>query len=159
MSPSSSANESNRRRTLDNLFLLDSSLSIVTGLLLVLTPHRFLLAVTLAAGYSHHTHEVLRLYGCLRIAVGWVLLKVRSVDDGLFRRGVTEALCLCYALQSLVVLRAQLTSDTGGARMVNWLAFFVLSGIGAGYGTFRFGKAGKLIKVYELPTSGGRAQR
>ena len=156
---SSAATEGNRRRTLDNLFYLDAALSIATGLLLVLTPHRFLLAVTSATGYSHHTHEVLRLYGCLRIAVGWILLKIRSVDDGQFRRGVTEALGLCYALQSLVVLRAQLTADTGAGRMINWLAFLVLSGIGAGYGTFRFGKGGKLIKVYELPTSGGRAQR
>lgn len=56
-----------------------------------------------------------RLYGCLRMAVGWILYNVRKVDDGRFRRSVCEALCACYFLQSIVVLRAQLT-DTR-----NWL--------------------------------------
>lgn len=41
--------------------------------------------------------------------MGWILLHVRSVDDGRFRRSVCEALCACYALQSAVVLRAQFT--------------------------------------------------
>ena len=152
-----------RRRTLDALFCLDAALSVVSGLLLTFTPHRFLLlaTVTSATTYSHPTHEALRLYGCLRLAVGWILLKIRHVDDGRFRRGVTEALCFSYVLQSLVVLRAQLTADTyvGKGWIINWLGFLFLAGIAAGYGTFRFGKGGRLIKVYELPTSGGRAQR
>ena len=153
------ASDISRRRTLDALFCLDAALSVVSGLLLTFTPHRFLLlaTVTSATTYSHPTHEALRLYGCLRLAVGWILLKIRHVDDGRFRRGVTEALCFSYVLQSLVVLRAQLTADSGG--WINWLAFLFLAGIAAGYGTFRFGKGGRLIKVYELPTSGGRAQR
>ena len=53
--------------------------------------------------------SICRLYGCLRIAVGWILFHVRGVDDGRFRRSVCEALCTCYALQSVAVLRAQFT--------------------------------------------------
>ena len=159
----SASSEIGRRHTLDALFCIDAALSVISGLLLTFTPHRVLLLSTVAsaATYSHPTHEALRLYGCLRLAVGWILLKIRHVDDGRFRRGVTEALCFSYILQSLVVLRAQLTADAdadaGG--WINWLAFLVLAGIAAGYGTFRFGRGGRLIKVYELPTSVGRAQR
>ena len=54
----------------------------------------------------------LRLYGCLRIAVGWILFHVRSVDDGKFRRSICEGLGLCYCLQSLAVLRAQFTDQS-----------------------------------------------
>ena len=158
--PPSASSEIGRRRTLDALFCIDAALSVISGLLLTFTPHRVLLLSTVAsaATYSHPTHEALRLYGCLRLAVGWILLKIRHVDDGRFRRGVTEALCFSYILQSLVVLRAQLTADAD-ADAGGWLAFLVLAGIAAGYGTFRFGRGGRLIKVYELPTSGGRAQR
>ena len=163
-----------KRKQLDQLFLVDSTVSIATGLLLTITPHRLLFLLPSAASvlpYNHNVHEALRLYGCLRIAVGWMLYKIRAVDDGYFRRGVTEALCVCYALQSLVVLRAQLTSgsrasptstDSGGgmaAAVINWVVFVVLAAIGSAYGRYRFGRGGKLIKVYELPTSGSRAQR
>jgi hypothetical protein len=90
----------------------------------------------------------LRLYGCLRIAMGWIIYHVRAVDDGRFRRNVCEALFVCYVLQAIAVLRAQFT-DT--RNIVNWIAISILSLIGFGYGRFRFGKGGDMIKVYELP--------
>ncbi len=98
------------RRQLDNLFLLDATASLVLGGISLLAPHGFIQA--LSGGYNHNTHEALRLYGCLRIAVGWILFNVRSVDDGRFRRSVCEALCACYALQSIAVLRAQFTDSS-----------------------------------------------
>ena len=106
--------------------------------------------------YNHDVHEVLRLYGCLRIAFGWVLYNIRSVDDGRFRRSVCEALFCCYVLQSLAVLRAQFTDR---ANMVNWIAIILLTSIGCCYGRFRFSKSGNLIKVYELPQSDASIMR
>ena len=82
--------------------------------------------------------------------MGWVTLHVRSVDDGKFRRSVCEALFVCYLLQSLAVLRAQFT---GRSSSINWAAIILLTAIGGCYGRFRFGKAGSMIKIYELPQS------
>lgn len=95
-----------------------------------------------------YLHFLSRLYGCLRIAVGWLLYHVRAVDDGRFRRNVCEALFVCYVLQAIVVLRAQFTDRRN---IVNWAAILMLSFIGFGYGRFRFSKGGDLIKIYELP--------
>ncbi len=100
------------RKQLDQLFLCDAAISVILGGFSLLAPHSII--QSLSGGYNHNTHEAMRLYGCLRIAVGWILFHVRSVDDGRFRRSVCEALCACYALQSIAVLRAQYT-DAG-----NW---------------------------------------
>lgn len=91
------------------------------------------------------------LYGCLRLACGWILWHVRAVDDGRFRRSVCEALCVCYIIQALSVMRAQFTDQH---TVVNWLAIIILIILSIAYGSFRFRKGGNLIKIYELPTSG-----
>lgn len=143
------------RKQLDKLFLLDATASLFLGGLSLLSPHGFIQAIS--GGYNHNTHEALRLYGCLRIAVGWILFHVRSVDDGRFRRSVCEALCACYILQSLAVLRAQFTDLSG--HWINWLAFLFLISFGCMYGRFRFGKNGDLIKIYELPSTSARSLR
>ncbi len=91
-----------------------------------------------------------RLYGCLRIAMGWIIFHIRSVDDGRYRRSVCESLCVCYMLQALAVLRAQFTDRKN---TINWIAIVLLLAIGTCYGRFRFGKGGSMIKVYELPIS------
>ncbi len=90
-----------------------------------------------------------RLYGCLKLACGWILWHVRPVDDGRFRKHVCEALLVCYALQALAVLRAQFT---GQHTLINWIAIVLYVGLSAMYGSHRFGKGGNSIKVYELPT-------
>lgn len=92
------------------------------------------------------------LYGCLRLACGWIVWHVRSVDDGRFRRSVCEALCFCYLVQALAVLRAQITDSS--KTWWNWLAILLLGVLSAAYGSFRFRRGGNLIKIYELPTSG-----
>lgn len=92
-----------------------------------------------------------RLYSCLRLAIGWILWHIRKIDDGIFRRHVCEALLVCYSLQALVVLRAQFTDRQV---TLNWIAILILTSFAAVYGSFRFGKGGNLIKVYELPTAG-----
>lgn len=64
---------------------------------------------------NDHFHSLIktliRLYGCLRIAVGYILFHVRGVDNGRFRRSVCEGLGLCYFLQAIAVLRAQFTDQ------------------------------------------------
>jgi len=72
------------------------------------------------------------------------------VDDGMFRRHVCEALLVCYVLQALTVLRAQFTDRH---LLINWVAVTVLLVLAGSYASFRFGKGGHLIKVYELPTA------
>lgn len=90
------------------------------------------------------------LYGCLRVATGWILWHIRKVDDGRFRRHVCEALFVCYVLQALAVTRAQFTDRH---TILNWMAIGILLALSVAYGSFRFGKGGNLIKIYELPTS------
>jgi len=139
---------SGSRKQLDKIFLLDASLSITFGIISLLSPHRFISALN-GGSYNHSAHEALRLYSCLRIAVGWILFHIRYVDDGKFRRSICEALCLCYIFQACVVIRAQLTDSN----WINWVALLFLFSIGGLYGRFRFGMGGGLIKVYELPLS------
>jgi hypothetical protein len=93
------------------------------------------------------------LYGCLRLACGWILWHVRRVDDGIFRRHVCEALLVCYVLQALAVGRAQFTDRSGAPAWINGGAILFLTTLSVAYGSFRYGKGGNLIKVYELPTS------
>ncbi|KAL7526103.1 hypothetical protein ACHAWF_001646 [Thalassiosira exigua] len=142
------ASHLDQRRQLDLLFLVDAVMSLLFGVGAMLTPHGVLQMIL--GGYNHDAHEVLRLYGCLRIAMGWIIYHMRSVDDGRFRRSVCEALFICYLLQAVAVLRAQFTDRKN---FVNWIAIILLTIIGSCYGTFRYGKGGNLIKVYELPQS------
>lgn len=94
---------------------------------------------------------VYSLYGCLRLACGWILWHTRAVDDGRFRKHICEALFVCYFLQALAVIRAQLTEPLN---IINLIAITLLLIMAAAYGSFRFGKGGNLIKIYELPTGG-----
>jgi hypothetical protein len=140
----------NPREQLDRLFGFDAGFSVVFGLLSLLSPHGI---VSRFAGgeYNHNVHEALRLYGCLRLACGWILWHVRPVDDGRFRKHICEALFICYVLQALAVMRAQFTDRHS---VVNWIAIVVLTTLASAYGSFRFRKGGNLIKIYELPTGG-----
>eukprot|EP00532_Pseudo-nitzschia_australis_P006739 CAMPEP_0168170266 /NCGR_PEP_ID=MMETSP0139_2-20121125/4086_1 /TAXON_ID=44445 /ORGANISM="Pseudo-nitzschia australis, Strain 10249 10 AB" /LENGTH=148 /DNA_ID=CAMNT_0008087753 /DNA_START=60 /DNA_END=506 /DNA_ORIENTATION=- len=136
------------REQLDRLFAFDAVCSAVFGILALLAPHGLISKVS-AGGYNHSVHETFRLYGCLRLACGWILWHVRAVDDGRFRKHICEALFVCYILQALAVVRAQFTD---GHTLINWIAILLLSALGIAYGSHRFGKGGNSIKVYELPT-------
>ena len=99
--------------------------------------------------FFHEPTTTKRLYGCLRLACGWILWHARPVDDGRFRKHVCEALLVCYSLQAIAVLRAQFTDRH---TVINWIAVLLLSTLAAAYGSHRFGRGGHSIKVYELPT-------
>jgi hypothetical protein len=98
----------------------------------------------------HYCSLNVSLYGCLRLACGWILWHARQVDDGVFRRHVCEALFVCYVLQALAVIRAQFTDRH---TLLNWIAILILLTLATAYGMFRFQKGGNMIKVYELPSS------
>jgi hypothetical protein len=151
MTVSATSPHHNTRVNLDRLFLIDSLISMVFGVVALTAPHTFVIAVVNNNEYNHSVHETLRLYACLRIACGWILWHIRRVDDGLLRRHVCEALLVCYILQALTVLRAQFTENR--KLLINWIAIAILLILSMAYGSFRFGKGGNLIKIYELPTS------
>lgn len=138
-----------KKRELDRILLLDSIVSLLFGSFALLTPHGVITSLN-SGTYNHSAHEALRLYGCLRIAVGWILYNLRYVDDGKFRRSVCEGLAVCYFLQSLAVIRAQFTEH---GNWLNVVGLFFLVSFSYIYFRFRFSKGGDLIKMYELPIS------
>lgn len=144
-----SSKQLNKKRELDNIFLSDAIISLVLGSLSLLTPHNVIKKLS-SGSYNHSAHEALRLYGCLRIVVGWILFHTRHVDDGRFRRSVCEGLAICYALQSLAVIRAQFTEERNWIHLAGLVFLLTFSYM---YFRFRFSKGGDMIKIYELPTS------
>eukprot|EP00956_Cyclotella_meneghiniana_P009595 scaffold13236_cov82-Cyclotella_meneghiniana.AAC.8 len=97
----------------------------------------------------HASYSFISVWSYRFAVTSWIVAEDRrAVDDGRFRRNVCEALFFCYVLQAIAVLRAQFTDRSTA---VNWIAITLLSLMGFGYGRFRFGKGGDLIKVYELP--------
>ena len=85
--------------------------SICLGFATLILPHTFLMEVN--DSYSHYSHEFIRLYGCMTLAIGWVVWKSQGIKDGRLARALTETFCVSYGLQSLVMLRAQFTNPTG----------------------------------------------
>jgi len=88
--------------------------------------------------------------------MGWILLHIRKVDDGRFRKSICEALCACYILQAFVVMRAQYTDRH---TWINWFAILFLTFLAVCYGKLRFGESGNLIKIYELPSASSKAAK
>ena len=145
---------SSARVALDRLFAFDAIASIAFGVIALVIPHFLAEKLFLSTdhqnttiGYNHSVHEVVRLYACLRIACGWILWNIRYVDDGLFRRHVCEGLLVCYILQAITVIRAQLTDRR--TILLNYIAILILLALATAYGSFRFQKGGNLIKIYE----------
>jgi hypothetical protein len=144
------------RKQLDRLFAVDAVISLAFGVFALGTPHGVWTRLVGETSYNHDVHEILRLYGCLKLACGYILYHVRRVDDGIFRKHVCEALLVCYICQALAVTKAQFSNTPSESSVVwylNWLAIVTLSLLAYFYGSFRFGQGGHLIKVYELPTS------
>ena len=118
--------------------------AIFIGTCIMLLPHGF---YSIKSGYNHLTHEYLRLYGCLTFAIGWLVWKTQDIRDGRLLRAIGETFAICYGLQSLVMIRAQLTNPAGHS-FFHWLIIFSYCIISASYGYVR---ATKKIKTYELP--------
>ena len=135
-----------QRRRLDTLLASDALVSAVFGFVAVLTPHRLFLT----DNYNPLVHEGLRLYGCGRLTLAYLLYHVRRVDDGRFRKRVCEGLLATYVLQALVVAKILVTEASHSFESYcNGLALLLLLLFAGLYANFRNGG----IKLYELPTA------
>jgi uncharacterized protein YjeT (DUF2065 family) len=125
---------------------IHAGVCVVLGVLCVGLPHS---AYSRGAAYSHLAHEYLRLYGCLQLAVGWIVYRCAELTDGRLLRSVSEAFAVCYIAQGLVMARAQFT-DPFGHRIEHWIVALMCLLIGALYAVIRFFKK---IKDFDLPRS------
>lgn len=91
--------------------------------------------------------------GALTLAQGWLVWRTRLVSDALIRRTFCQAYCICFSLQALALLRAQLSAPDSHSAL-HWLNLLLLGGLGAAYGYFLFFKT---IKAFELPGGLGKA--
>ncbi|TDH69027.1 hypothetical protein CCR75_003758 [Bremia lactucae] len=134
------------RRQLDRLFAVHMVIAVVTGALCFLTSHS---VMTLMLGYenTHLAHEFVRLYGALTLAQGWMVWRSRLVSDALIRRTFCQAYCICFLLQSVTLLRAQIASPESHS-MLHWVNILLLGALGCAYGYFLLFKT---IKAFELP--------
>jgi len=122
--------------------------SMLLGLGTVGLPHTFLSAST--GEYSHYAHEFIRLYGCLTLAIGWIVWKSQTIKDGRLARALSEVFAISYFMQGVVMLRAQFTNPKGHT-FLHWQVALAFLAIGLGYGHIRWVKK---IKFFALPLSG-----
>ena len=117
----------------------------VVGVLLVLSPHASV--GRLSGMYSHFAHEIIRCYGALTLAQGWMTFQSRNITDQRIRKFLCESYALCYGLHFLALIRAQLTGHVGVAGMLFSFLSLALSLL---YGYFRF-----MVrpKAFQLPKS------
>ena len=116
------------------------------GLVLVALPHR-LFAQLSGAPYSPAAHEVARCYGALTAAQAWFAWRTRRIADGRVRRMLSESYAVCYALTSVALLRATLSSPAshGAVGLLLCVVSLALAGL---YAYFRFVRK---LKSFELP--------
>lgn len=100
-----------------------------------------------AGSYNHMAHEFVRLYGCLTLAIGYIVWSTKTINDARLQRAISETFALCYTLQSLAMLRAQFTSPDGHT-LSHWFIAMIFLMIGGAYGYIRFVRK---IKSFELP--------
>ncbi len=124
-----------------------SVVSIVIGAVAFGVPSN-LVAWLFRGSYSHELHEVMRLYGALSIASGWLALQTRRAGDARVKRAMGEAYSISYGMQSLALLRAHMSSPERHS-YGNLVIIVILFSISAFYGVARFCYG---IKVFELPS-------
>ena len=117
------------------------------GMFLFILPRQFFSSIS--GTYDHMSHEYVRLYGVLNIAIGWLIWKLRDASDGRIGQAIAEAFAVCYLLQFLVMLRAQFSNPEGHS-VLHWMVALVFGGLAYAYIYIRFFKK---IKYFELPGS------
>lgn len=115
---------------------LNAVLSIMLGMCCIFVPHRF---VSRTTEYNHFAHEMIRLYGCVSWGLGYLVYWTRSIKDSRLMRATTEAFCVCYGLQALVICRAQFASPSGHSTL-HWIIALLFAGFSGMYGVARFSK-------------------
>ena len=102
---------------------------------------------TMCSLLTHVPTLVLCIAGALTLAQGWMVWRTRLVSDALIRRTFCQAYCICFSLQTLTLLRAQLVSPESHS-ILHWLNILLLGGLGCAYGYFLVFRT---IKAFELP--------
>lgn len=138
---------------LDTLFLVHSVVAWGSGAFAFLLPHifeAFMVPHTDTEGWhpggsEKIVHLVIRLYGAIILAQGFITWTARSVGDGAMRKGLVQTYALMFALTFIALLRAQLT---GGMLPLNWLNVLMFGALSGFYSWFVFVQP---PTVYELP--------
>lgn len=122
---------------------------IIIGVATIVIPHSFFTVLTIRrkVDYNHMSHEYMRLYGVLTLGIGWLVWRCSSINDGRVQRIICETFAICYGLQALVMIRAQIANPNGHSLLHTGilLIFAVLATL---YGYLRYVKK---IKSFELP--------
>lgn len=131
---------------LNSVMRCHAVLSVVIGTFLVILPHT-LFGVISGEAYSHLAHEVVRCYGALTIAQGWMAYRTCYITDSRVRKLLSESYCICYGVSALCLFKAWFSSPSSHTL---WSFTLVLLSSFACffYGYFRFAKP---IKSFELP--------
>jgi hypothetical protein len=119
--------------------------SIALGGLSFILPHG-LMRWLFGGVYSHELHEVVRMYGALTLAQGWLTYQTRKAGDARVKRAMGEAYSISYGLQALALLRAHLTSPNSHS-MSNLLLILLFCSVSGFYAWCRWHVG---IKVFEL---------
>ena len=131
---------------LHRVMQIHAALSCFLGTLLVILPHTLFGKMT-GEGYSHLAHEVVRCYGALTLATGWMAFRLKNVTDSRVRKILSESYCICYGVSAVCLLKAW---GSNPSRHGLWSFGLVLLSTFACffYGYFRYLRP---IKSFELP--------
>ena len=134
--------------------------SLVIGIFCICLPHAVFIARNLpvifsnempVGSYNHTAHEFVRLYGCFSLTLGYVVERCKTISDGMLIRIFTEAFCICYGLQCLVMIKAHVGYPQGHPfPYFHISAAIVFGAISLMYGFIRFFKK---TRQFELPTT------
>ena len=132
------------------VMLYHSCFSILIGVLTILFPSFFYSKSSDPKKYDYMAHEFCRLYGCLSLALGYIVLKSRSIVDGRMMKVYCESFGMIYCLQSFSMLLSQFSDPSGSHSFFHFLIALGALALGSMYGYIRFNKK---MKSYELPGS------
>ena len=135
-----------RKVKLNEVLFFHSLLSIMFGIVLILTPHS--IVGELVGNYTQFAHEIIRCYGALTVAQSWLTYRCREITDYRVRKLLCECYFGTYLVHFLALFRAQITATTSHG-LTGWTLIFISFVLCALYGYFRFAVK---IKAYHLPT-------
>lgn len=153
---------------LRNVMIVHAIVCMFLGFVVILAPHRFFTLAAAATGgnaptYNHISHELSRLYGVLTLSIGYFVWSTKDIRDARLMRATAQTFCICYSLQSFIMLRAQFTSDNSDNGMnphklqqvldvFHWLVAILFLLIGFLYGYLLLTKK---IKAFANALPGG----
>lgn len=157
---------------LKNVMQCHAIMCIVVGILVIIIPHRYFVVHKGISAverdfpgitgwkpssdeiYSHLSHELSRLYGCVTFCIGWFVWATRNIRDPRLLRAIAESFFFCYVIQSIVMFRSHYTDsgfkDDKIYSFFHWMFAFIFLVIGVIYGYFRYMKPFKTFELGEV---------